>query len=252
MQRRDLVVEVLAALVEAAQRRGQRVAQECGVDRRSSFASPRCVAATVSSALSRRRASPSASANSMLRARVVELQPARGTRASARSSSACKLVARQRLQHVHRRARQQRADHFERRVLGGRADEHEQARFDVRQERVLLRLVEAMHLVDEQDGRPARLRAALACARSTASRMSFTPPSTAEIAMNSSPNASAISRASVVLPTPGGPHRIIECGRPDSNATRSGLPGPSRCAWPITSSMFRGRIRSASGAPAGG
>jgi hypothetical protein len=78
--------------------------------------------------------------------------------------------------------------------------------------------------------------------------MSFTPPSTAEMAMNSRPNASAISRASVVLPVPGGPQRIIECGRPDSKATRSGLPGPSRCAWPITSSRRRGRSRSASGA----
>jgi hypothetical protein len=67
-----------------------------------------------------------------------------------------------------------------------------------------------------------------AWARSTASRMSLTPPSTADICMNSASKASAISRASVVLPTPGGPHRIIECGRPDSKATRSGLPAPSR------------------------
>ena len=42
-------------------------------------------------------------------------------------------------------------------------------------------------------------------------------------------------------PTPGGPHRIIECGLPDSNASRSGLPGPSRCVWPTTSSSVRGR-----------
>ncbi len=74
-------------------------------------------------------------------------------------------------------------------------------------------------------GRPV-VRAA--CARSTASRMSLTPPSTADMAMNCASNASAIRRASVVLPTPGGPHRIIECSRPDSKATRNGLPGPSR------------------------
>ena len=67
--------------------------------------------------------------------------------------------------------------------------------------------------------------------------------------MKLSPNASAIKRASVVLPTPGGPHRIIECGRPDSNATRSGLPGPSKCGCPTTSSIVRGRMRSASGTP---
>ena len=68
------------------------------------------------------------------------------------------------------------------------------------------------------------------------------------MAMNWASNASAIRRASVVLPTPGGPHRIIECSRPDSKATRSGLPGPSRCCWPITSSSVLGRRRSASGA----
>ena len=38
----------------------------------------------------------------------------------------------------------------------------------------------------------------------------------------------AIKRANVVLPTPGGPQRIIECGLCDSNARRRGLPGPSR------------------------
>ncbi len=53
--------------------------------------------------------------------------------------------------------------------------------------------------------------ARIICARSTASRMSLTPDSTADNAMNSAWKASAISRASVVLPTPGGPHRIIEC-----------------------------------------
>ena len=50
--------------------------------------------------------------------------------------------------------------------------------------------------------------------RSTASRISFTPDSTAEIAMNSVLNALAMRRASVVLPTPGGPQRIIEWGLP--------------------------------------
>ena len=68
------------------------------------------------------------------------------------------------------------------------------------------------------------------------------------MAMNWASKASAISRASVVLPVPGGPQRIIECSRPDSKATRSGLPGPSRCCWPITSSSVFGRSRSASGA----
>jgi hypothetical protein len=88
-----------------------------------------------------------------------------------------------------------------------------------------------------------------ACA--TASRTSLMPENTADSAMNSHANCVAIIRASVVLPTPGGPHRIIECGWPDAKARRSGLPGPSRCCWPITSSGVCGRNCSASGAKPG-
>src|SRR5690606_6111007 len=51
-----------------------------------------------------------------------------------------------------------------------------------------------------------------------------------------------------VLPTPGGPHRIIEWGLPLSKASRNGLPGPMRCDCPITSSRVVGRKASASGA----
>ena len=162
-------------------------------------------------------------------ARGIGQRRRRQQRARARSSSIAQVGVVERLQHVHRGARQQRRVDLERRVLGGRADEGEQARLDVRQEGVLLRLVEAVHLVDEHDRARGPARCA-ACARSTASRMSLTPPSTAEIAMNCASKASAISRASVVLPTPGGPHRIIECSRPDSNATRSGLPGAEQVA----------------------
>ena len=60
----------------------------------------------------------------------------------------------ERLQHVDLRSREERRVHFERRVLGRRADEDDVARFDAREERVLLRLVEAVDLVDEED-RPA-------------------------------------------------------------------------------------------------
>ncbi len=70
------------------------------------------------------------------------------------------------------------------------------------------------------------------------------------MAMNCASKASAISRASVVLPVPGGPQRIIECGRPEAKAAESGLPSPSNCGWPITSSSERGRSRSARGASA--
>ncbi len=66
--------------------------------------------------------------------------------------------------------------------------------------------------------------------------------------MNSALKALAMRRASVVLPTPGGPHRIIEWGLPARRATRMGLPSASRCCWPTISSMVFGRRRSASGA----
>ena len=66
----------------------------------------------------------------------------------------------ERLQHIDAGPRQQRVVDLEGRVLGRRADEDERAVLDVRQERVLLRLVEAVHLVEKQHGalaaRPAR------------------------------------------------------------------------------------------------
>ena len=56
-----------------------------------------------------------------------------------------------------------------------------------------------------------------------------------------------MSRASVVLPVPGGPQKMIDCSRSRSIASRSGRPGASSSSWPSISSSVRGRIRSASG-----
>src|SRR5712692_2095932 len=53
----------------------------------------------------------------------------------------------------HSRARQQRGDHLERRVLRRRAEKHDQSLFYVRQEGVLLGLVEAVDFIDEQNRR---------------------------------------------------------------------------------------------------
>nr|WP_276602730.1 hypothetical protein [Nannocystis pusilla] len=61
---------------------------------------------------------------------------------------------RSQLQHPHP-AQQRRVD-LEARVLGGRPDQRAHPRLDVRQQDVLLRLVEAVDLVDEQQ-RPAAL-----------------------------------------------------------------------------------------------
>ena len=119
------------------------------------------------------------------------------------------VLGRERTQDVDTRAGQERVIDLEGRVLGRRADEAQRAVLDEGQERVLLRLVEAVHLVEEQDRwAPRRLSQSFAC--STAARTSFTPAITAESATNSASHVRATRRASVVLPVPGGPQRIIE------------------------------------------
>src|SRR5205823_2998756 len=79
-------------------------------------------------------------------------------------------------------------------------------------------------------------------------RTSFTPAVTADMVTNSLLVARAISMASVVLPVPGGPHRITDDSRSASIRLRSGLPGASSFSCPTTSSSVSGRIRAARGA----
>ena len=114
----------------------------------------------------------------------------------------------ERAQRVDLRARQQRRDHFERRILRGGADQDDVAALHVGQKRVLLRFVEAVDLVDEQDGAPAQRRRRSASA--ITALISLMPLSTALKGTNSQRVTRAIRCASVVLPTPGGPHRMIE------------------------------------------
>ncbi len=57
----------------------------------------------------------------------------------------------------------------------------------------------------------------------------------------------AIISAKVVLPTPGGPQKIIEDTRSVSIISRSILPFPSNCFCPTNSSKVLGRTRLASG-----
>ena len=69
---------------------------------------------------------------------------------------------------------------------------------------------------------PSRSRA-----RARTARTSSTRAETAESSSNAADDASATIRAIVVLPTPGGPWRIIDGARPSSIARRSAFPGPS-------------------------
>ncbi len=64
------------------------------------------------------------------------------------------------LQRVDAQPREQRAVDLERGVLGGRTDQRHQALLDGREQGVLLRLVEAVDLVEEQDRGRAAARAA--------------------------------------------------------------------------------------------
>lgn len=60
----------------------------------------------------------------------------------------------QRLEQIDPCARQQRRVQFEGGVLGGGADKGNGAILDMRQEGILLTLIETMHLIDEQDRAP--------------------------------------------------------------------------------------------------
>ena len=93
--------------------------------------------------------------------------------------------------------REQCAGHFKRRVFGGGADERDGAVFDRVQERVLLRFVEAMDLVDEEDGTFAVTLFSLRLLNRLA--QVFHAEKTADKAMKRSRCFSASSRASVVF-----------------------------------------------------
>ncbi len=68
---------------------------------------------------------------------------------------AADVIRRQGLEDVRAHAREQCVIQFERWILGGRADEEDRPVLDVRQEGILLRLVETVHLIDEEHRRTA-------------------------------------------------------------------------------------------------
>jgi hypothetical protein len=76
---------------------------------------------------------------------------------SARCTSLLQRRFIQTFEHIHPRPREQGVVQLERGVFRGGTDKNQGAVFDVGQERILLRLVEAMHFVDKQDGAAAIL-----------------------------------------------------------------------------------------------
>jgi len=119
--------------------------------------------------------------------------------------------------------------------------------FDIGQKDVLLRFIEMMDLVDEQD----RLLSGCAEAIGRGSNYAAHFGHVAFHAADSNEFGvfiSAMTRASVVFPLPGGPEKITDGKRSASMARRKSLPGPRMCSWPTNSSSERGRMRVASGA----
>ena len=100
--------------------------------------------------------------------------------------------------------------------------------------------------VDQNIGLP--MQWLLVAASLIAARRSATPEVTALSWTKWARVVWATIRASVVLPEPGGPQRMIEESRSASIALRSNVPGPTTSSCPTRSSSVRGRIRVARGA----
>src|SRR5258708_4932484 len=82
--------------------------------------------------------------------------------------------------------------------------------------------------------------------------ISLIPESAAENSMNSALVMWAMIWARVVLPTPGGPQKMIDPGSSRSICRRRGFPGARMCSCPTNSSSVRGLIRRARGEGGGG
>ena len=80
---------------------------------------------------------------------------------------------------------------------------------------------------------------------------SATPVWIAESCTNVSLREAPMRRATVVLPLPGGPQKIIEPSEGAASRRVSAPFGPVRCSWPETSASVIGLSRSASGAGGG-
>src|SRR5690348_6854505 len=86
-------------------------------------------------------------------------------------------------------------------------------------------------------GGPPRRRSLRAA--SITARTSLTPADSAESATNRRSVAPATRWAIVVLPEPGGPHRITDMGAVPLTSWRNGAPGARRWSWPTSSSRSR-------------
>ena len=157
MQRRDLVIELLTALVEAAVPTSGDLAGQLRRQRRLPVHFDRQVGRDLKQVQGTTGVAVSGLCEQLEHAgrrhQVAPAEPALAV-GEGRLQQQLEIARFQRLEHVDTRAGQQCGVDLEGRILGGGADEDEGAVLDEGQEGVLLRLVEAMHLVQEQHGRP--------------------------------------------------------------------------------------------------
>ena len=149
MQGADLIVEGIAALVEAAPGIGKGLGQPLGVDALAPGGTGRLYGDldTVDQAAG----ITIGPAQQFAPRLVVEGHRRCLERGQAALEHLLQFLFIEWLQHVNPRPRQQGRIHLEGRVLGGGTDKVEQAAFHIRQEGILLGLVEAVHLIDEQE-----------------------------------------------------------------------------------------------------
>ena len=122
---------------------------------------------------------------------------------------------------------------------------------DRRQERVLLRLVEAVDLVEEED-RPLPLRAEpLAGAGEHAADVRDRGRDRRELLERGAGRSRRRSARASSCRSRAGRRRSPSATRSSSIARRSAEPSPSTCSWPTNSSSVAGRSRMASGALSG-
>ena len=134
--------------------------------------------------------------------------PALGVRERALEELA-HVLGLERMELIDLAARRERRVDLEVRVLGGRPDQGHEPLLDRGQQRVLLRLVEAVDLVQEEDRRLAGRAAPLLGPRDHRPDLG-----TAGVDRRASSNAPrqavAMIRARVVFPEPGGPWKTAE------------------------------------------
>ena len=153
MQRRNLVVEGVSALVEAAQIGGQGILEQGGVDpgktRRGGGG------LDLFQDIEQAPGIAVGIADQAVAGIVVEGEFGQGA-IPRPLEKLPQFLGGEAFQDIYRGAREQGGVHFEGGIFRGGADEGEQALLDVGQEGILLGLVEAMHLVDEEQGTAAR------------------------------------------------------------------------------------------------